>query len=1084
MAGFIRKEDIIDPLIAKLLEELAAKTKTFADELDRIAKSGGSTKDLSGLKSIIIETEKTIDLKKQLEKTQADLKKVTEQLAIVFSSENMALIASKEALKKSNAEVSESITGKKKLAQAAKEVAEAKRKEAAATKLAAQEEKLKIAIEAQVVGLIKRLQAENALHAFTIKNKLNPAIDEERRKILELNQTIGKNKDTISDMQRKNVTAWDRVTKAVWQHLAAYVGFQQAINVVRSIFNQTKELDKLSFSFKTIIKDQQELAQTQEFLTKTADAFGQSLIGLSERYMRFRAASLQSNMTAFDTQKIFYSFGKAAAVLGLATDEVSGVFLALEQMISKGKITTEELRRQLGERLSGAFGIFATSMGLSTAELDKFLKAGKILTVDVLPKAAEQLEKAYGIESVNRVENLVAVQGRLNTAWTEFVRSLDSAGVFKTLLSSLIVPIKGLTDAINGVDGEFIKARASAELFANDLVASAERAGDQERFEAIRKGANSITATQVQNAAVVSELNKSLLQQQESAATKSEQLRAKDADGYNFLTKIINENRGELLMQLNLLDDAYIKTAKNAESLASGRVKIDPNRGIVMEESKEFIKDLVFQSKAIENVKQKIKELTNVRATSGATGDDKGSKGNQFTDLEQLKQKHKQELDELEKQQQLLLGSKVRSDEEISLIDKDNKNELLLVRLQQIEIEKKAKEITNEQIATLDSELSDVQKNIAKETTDYIINEDKRLAREREDQAKEASTNFLSDVEFTINGKELALIMAANNDKKLAKANADQIRDIERKLHVDILKMRLAEYEASSTSDKLTLDSKKDLLSKIEGLRIDVAKAEGEAGESSAKLEKVTNQQKLQYTGDFVNASMELGKQVFDNQEYNAKKAYDAELLAAGDSVEGKIIAERKYEAEMTKIRKKQAIADKAQAAFNIGLSTAMAVMQAWATLPPPAAAILTPVIIGIGAIQLATVLAKPIPEYFKGKVGTPETFIAGDKPGSKGASELIELTSGESFLTPDKPTLFSDPKFKGATVYPNFHDKTQRMLANYAVNQGANVFVDMGKTNKHLETIAQNTKGGETRGFDANGRLFVKRNNITTHYV
>ena len=34
---------------------------------------------------------------------------------------------------------------------------------------------------------------------------------------------------------------------------------------------------------------------------------------------------------------------KAAGVLGLKTDELTGIFLALEQMISKGKITTEEL---------------------------------------------------------------------------------------------------------------------------------------------------------------------------------------------------------------------------------------------------------------------------------------------------------------------------------------------------------------------------------------------------------------------------------------------------------------------------------------------------------------------------------------------------------------------------------------------------------------------------------------------------------------------------------------------------------------------------------------------------------------------
>lgn len=49
-----------------------------------------------------------------------------------------------------------------------------------------------------------------------------------------------------------------------------------------------------------------------------------------------------------DTKQIFDSVSKASSVLGLKTHELEGVYLALEQMLSKGKVTTEELRRQLG----------------------------------------------------------------------------------------------------------------------------------------------------------------------------------------------------------------------------------------------------------------------------------------------------------------------------------------------------------------------------------------------------------------------------------------------------------------------------------------------------------------------------------------------------------------------------------------------------------------------------------------------------------------------------------------------------------------------------------------------------------------
>ena len=84
-------------------------------------------------------------------------------------------------------------------------------------------------------------------------------------------------------------------------------------------------------------------------------------------------------LTAKETQDIFGTMTKAAGVLGLKTDELTGVYLALEQMISKGKITTEELRRQLGERLPGAMDIMANSLGVTTAELDGMMKRASLV---------------------------------------------------------------------------------------------------------------------------------------------------------------------------------------------------------------------------------------------------------------------------------------------------------------------------------------------------------------------------------------------------------------------------------------------------------------------------------------------------------------------------------------------------------------------------------------------------------------------------------------------------------------------------------------------------------------------------------
>jgi len=130
-------------------------------------------------------------------------------------------------------------------------------------------------------------------------------------------------------------------------------------------------------------------------------------------------------------------------------------------------------------------------------------------------------------------------------------------------------------------------------------------------------------------------------------------------------------------------------------------------------------------------------------------------------------------------------------------------------------------------------------------------------------------------------------------------------------------------------------------------------------------------------------------------------------------------------------------------------------------------------IIIGaLGAAQLATVLSQPIPKFAKGTKSAPGTFIAGEA-----GQEAIIKPSGDVILTPDKATMFSDKGLIGSTILP--HDETQRMLANYAIKQSYDM-VDMSDTNKHLKTIANNTKNKREVFVNAKGKTVIKRGYIT----
>ena len=135
----------------------------------------------------------------------------------------------------------------------------------------------------------------------------------------------------------------------------------------QSGFKLAKKLDGLNFAMETVISNSNELERTQAFLADITEKYGAEIVTTTERYIKFLTAAKQSNVALSDTEKIFRTVTKAAGVLGLSTDELNGTYLALEQMLSKGKVTTEELRRQLGERLPGAFGIMAEAIGVTTS---------------------------------------------------------------------------------------------------------------------------------------------------------------------------------------------------------------------------------------------------------------------------------------------------------------------------------------------------------------------------------------------------------------------------------------------------------------------------------------------------------------------------------------------------------------------------------------------------------------------------------------------------------------------------------------------------------------------------------------------
>ena len=93
---------------------------------------------------------------------------------------------------------------------------------------------------------------------------------------------------------------------------------------------------------------------------------------------------------------MFAAVSAAMARAGKSSAETQNALTALAQMASKGVVSMEEMRGQLGEALPGAFQAAAQGMGITVQELGKLIESGQLTAQDIFPALARGLGEIYG----------------------------------------------------------------------------------------------------------------------------------------------------------------------------------------------------------------------------------------------------------------------------------------------------------------------------------------------------------------------------------------------------------------------------------------------------------------------------------------------------------------------------------------------------------------------------------------------------------------------------------------------------------------------------------------------------------------
>lgn len=106
-----------------------------------------------------------------------------------------------------------------------------------------------------------------------------------------------------------------------------------------------------------------------EFVRQVAARVGADVTQVGQAFLGLAAATRGTAVEGEPTRQVFEAVAAAMGKAGKSSAETQNALVALAQMASKGTVSMEELRGQLGEALPGALQAAASGLGITTQDL-------------------------------------------------------------------------------------------------------------------------------------------------------------------------------------------------------------------------------------------------------------------------------------------------------------------------------------------------------------------------------------------------------------------------------------------------------------------------------------------------------------------------------------------------------------------------------------------------------------------------------------------------------------------------------------------------------------------------------------------
>jgi len=243
-----------------------------------------------------------------------------------------------------------------------------------------------------------------------------------------------------------------KVLSLVGNRLIAAFAIERIMAFSKGVVDVERKLEIVKNRFDFIYDSSQGGTNAMERFRDAAMRLGLDITTLTEGFTGFAIASKAAGFSADQSEKMFIRVATAIRASGGTALQQQRAFLALQQMLSKGVVSAEELRRQLAEAMPNATEIMIRAYNklhpaqeLTSRQFIKLMEEGKILSAEILPAFSEELEKEMAPALSGKANSLDAAFQRVSTSFTMFRKNLAEALPLKQMVNAF----SGFFDDIN-----------------------------------------------------------------------------------------------------------------------------------------------------------------------------------------------------------------------------------------------------------------------------------------------------------------------------------------------------------------------------------------------------------------------------------------------------------------------------------------------------------------------------------------------------------------------------------------------------------------------------------------------------------